>query len=125
MHIYGLKSAVWNLPALSNIEVAQAFATYEVTRRKHPSGTVRTLSAIARDHSTQVLGLTLFDRIRIAESQTGHSAQDYFIIGESHHVSKGGLQHQVIWTLEPADSTRFVIIDNSNIDSSSEVIVPY
>lgn len=125
MYIYGLKSAVWDLPALSNMEVAQAFAEYEITRRKHPSGTVQTLTAVARDHPTQVLGLTLFDRIRITESQTGQTTQEYFIIAEAHHVSKGGTQHQVTWTLEPADSTRFVIINDSNIDSSAEVIAPY
>ena len=125
MHVYGLKSAKWNLPALSNIEVVQAFAEYEVARRKHPSGTVRTLSAITRDHPQQVLALTLFDRIRITESQTGQSAQDYFIIAESHHVSKGGTEHRVTWTLEPADSSRFVIIDTSTIDSLTELITPY
>lgn len=125
MHMYGLKSAEWNLPALSNIEVAQAFAEYEVSRRKHPSGTGQTLTAIARDHPTEVLGLTLFDRIRITNIQTGHTTQDYFIIAEAHHVSKGGTQHQVTWTLEPADSTRFVIIDTSTIDNLSEVITPY
>lgn len=125
MHLYGLKSARWNLPALSNIETAQAFATYEIIRRKHPSGTIQTLTAITRDHPTKVLSLTLFDRIRITESQTGQTAQDYFIIRESHHVSKGGTHHAVTWLLEPADSTRFVIIDNSDIDDTAQVIVPY
>jgi len=125
MHVYGLKSATWSLPALSNIEVAQAFAEYEVIRRKHPSGIIQSLTAIARDHPIQVLGLTLFDRIRISETQTGQSAQDYFIIAEAHHISNGGSHHQVTWTLEPADSTRFVIIDTNEIDSPTEVIAPY
>lgn len=125
MHIYGLKHEVWNLPTLSDVEVAQAFATYEIMRRKHPSGTIQTLTAITRDHPTQVLDLTLFDRIRISETQTGHSAQEYFILGESHHVSKGGTRHQVTWMLEPADSTRFVIIDDSDLDDINKVITPY
>jgi hypothetical protein len=125
LYVYGVKSARRDLPALSNIEVAQAFATYEVQRRKHPSGTIQTLTAITRDHPAEVLSLTLFDRIRITESQTGQTAQDYFIVRESHHVSKGGTHHTVTWLLEPADSTRFVIIDTSNINDTSQVIVPY
>ena len=125
MHIYGLKREAWNLPALTDVELAHAFAQYEVARRKHPSGTIQTLGAMTRDHPSEVLGLTLFDRIRITEAQTGHTAQDYFIIAESHHVSQGGTQHQVKWTLEPADSTRFVIVDDSDIDDSSRFITPY
>lgn len=125
MHIYGLRSETLNLPALSDVETAQAFATYEVTRRKHPAGTVQTLTASTRDHPTEVLSLTLFDRIRITESQTGHSADEYFIIAESHHVKDGGTHHTVTWTLEPADSQRFVIIDDSNINDTARLITPY
>lgn len=125
LHVYGLKRERWDLPALSNVETAQAFATYEIMRRKHPSGMIKTITATARDHQAAVLGLTLFDRIRITEAHTGHSAQDYFIIAEDHHVSKGGTQHTVTWTLEPADSTRFVIIDTSDVDDLMQVITPY
>jgi hypothetical protein len=125
MHIYGLQSAKYELPALSNIETAQAFAEYDLARRKHPTGTVYNLSATVRDHPTEVLSLTLFDRIRISEAQTGHSTQDYFIIAEDHHVSQGGTEHIVTWTLEPADSTRFVIIDDSDIDDTERLISPY
>jgi len=125
MHIYGLRSETLNLPALSDVETAQAFAAYEVTRRKHPAGTVQTLTASTRDHPTEVLSLTLFDRIRITESQTGQSAGEYFIIAESHHVKDGGTHHTVTWTLEPADSQRFVIIDDSNINDTARLITPY
>ena len=125
MHIYGLKRLALDLPALSDIETAQAFAAYEVTRRRHPQGAISELSVNARDHLPSALSLNLFDRIRVSETQTGHSARDYFIIGEQHHVSSGGARHDVIWTLEPADSTRFVIVDDSVIDNRDEVITPY
>ncbi len=123
--LYGPKQMSLDLPALSDIETAQAFATYEVARRRHPSGTVRTLTLNARDHQNAALGLSLFNRIRITESQTGHRAAEYFIIAEAHHVSLGGSRHEVTWTLEPADSTRFVIVDNSRIDNPQAVIAPY
>jgi len=125
LHIYGLQSATLNLLALSDVETAQAFAEYDLSRRKHPSGKVRTLTMTTRDHPTETLSLTLFDRIRISESHTGHSVQDYFIIAEAHHVSDGGTHHSVTWTLEPADSQRFVIVDDSTINDTERVITPY
>ena len=124
MYIYGLKQLSLDLPALSDIATARAFAAYEVARRKHPRGIIRNLRLNAREHPA-ALSLTLFDRIRVSETQTGHGARDYFIIAEEHHVSEGGAAHDVSWTLEPADSTRFVVIDDSQIDNRAEVLAPY
>ena len=125
MHIHGLKRLVYDLPALSDFETAQAFADYELARRRHPRGSIRTLAINARDHLPAALSATLFDRIRVSETQTGHSAREYFIVGEEHHAVAGGMRHEVTWTLEPADSARFVIVDASVIDSQAEVIAPY
>jgi len=125
MHVYGLKRLALDLPALSDIETAQAFATYELARRKHPRGTIQTLRLKAREHLPAALSATLFQRVRIRESQTGHGERDYFIVGEEHHVHEGGTRHEVTWTLEPADSTRFVIVNDSDIDSQDELIAPY
>ena len=125
MYLYGLKQLSLDLPALSDIATAQAFAAYEVARRKHPRGTIRSLQLNLREHPQVALSATLFDRIRISETQTGHGARDYFIIGEEHQVSAAGTQHQVAWTLEPADSTRFVIVNDSLIGDRAEVLAPY
>jgi len=125
IQIHGLKRLALNLPALSDIETAQAFADYELARRKHPRGSIQTLTVNARDHLPEALAATLFDRIRVGESQTGHRPRDYFIVGEEHHVTAGGTRHQVTWTLEAADSDRFVIVDDSVIDSRTEVLAPY
>ena len=125
MHIYGLKRLALDLPALSEIETAQAFADYELARRKHPRGSIKTLQINARHHLPAALSAGLFQRIRVSESQTGHGARDYFIVGEEHHVSAGGTNHIVTWTLEPADAARFVIVDSSVIDGRTEVIAPY
>ena len=125
MYRYGIKRLMLDLPALSDIATAQAFAGYEVARRKHPRGTAHSLRINAREQPAAALSLSLFDRIRISEAQTGQMAQDYFIIAEEHHVSDGGKSHEVIWTLEPADSTRFVIVNQSAVDSAAEVLAPY
>lgn len=125
MHLYGLKQMTLDLPALSDMATAQAFASYEVARRKRLQGTIRQLRVNAREHERAALQATLFDRIRVSELQTGHGARDYFIVAEEHHVHEGGARHDVIWTLEPADSTRFAIVDDSQINDQSEVLAPY
>lgn len=125
MHVHGLKRLALDLPALSDFETAQAFADYELARRKHPRGSIQTLAVNARDHLPAALSAALFDRIRVSESQIGHRARDYFIVGEEHQVSDGGTRHQVTWTLEAADSARFVIVNDSVIDNRTEVIAPY
>lgn len=124
IHLHGLMHFTLDLPALSDIATAQAFASYELARRKHPAGTVRELRLDARQHPS-ARRLSLFDRIRISESRTGHINQEYFIIGEEHHVSQGGAQHEIRLTLEPADLSRFVVIGASVIDDRDEVITPF
>ena len=124
-YVFGLKQLALDLPALSDITTARAFAAYEVARRKHPRGHIHSLRLDAREHGSDALGVTLFDRIRVGESHTGHQPRDYFIIGEEHHVSDGGTTHEIEWTLEPADSSRFVIVDDSRVDDRAEVLAPY
>ena len=104
MHLYGRRQLTLDLPALSDIASATAFARYELARRKHPRGVIREIRLDARQHREAALSHSLFDRIRVSEAQTGHSARDYFIIAEEHQVSAGGTRHTVRWTLEPADS---------------------
>lgn len=123
--LYGIKPLALDLPALSDITTAQAFAAYEVARRKNLRGTVRSMRLNAREQPAASLNASLYDRIRISERQTGQLKQDYFIIGEEHHVSAGGSSHEVNWTLEPADSTRFVIVNDSVIGDVSELLAPY
>lgn len=113
---YGRGTLDLELSALGDIETAEQLARYELARRKDPRGVARALDVAANRHPQHALARTLFDRIAIQESQTGHSA-DYFIIGEAHTVDRGGARHRVRWTLEPADSERFVIIGYSALDS--------
>ena len=116
IYLYGLKPLALDLPALSDIVTAQAFVSYELARRKSPRGTVSSMRLIAGERPDDALELSLFDRIRISESQTGQSQRDYFIIGEEHRLGAGGKRHEVLWTLEEADATSFVIVNDSRID---------
>ncbi len=125
MHTHGLRGQIRELPALSDIETAQAFADYEVAQRRKPRGVIRELQLDAHQHPAAALGLSLYDRVRVSEAHTGHSARDYFIVGEAHEVGAGGALHKLRWTLEPADMTRYFIIDSSRIDASDEKILPF
>ena len=109
---YGLGMLELDLPALTSINEADQLARYEIARRKVPRGRIRELRTNIRHHPTQTLARTLFDRIRIIESQTSHDSE-YFIIAEEHRVSQGGTRHEVSWTLEVADSDHFVIVGTS------------
>ena len=125
IHIEGLRSQTRLLPALSNAEVAQQFADYEVAQRRRPRGAIRELLLDARAHPAAALGLSLFDRVRISESQTGHAAQDYFIVAEAHEVTDGGASHQARWTLEPADMQGYILVNSHRVDSATERIMPF
>ena len=106
IHLHGLRQLSLDLPALSDFETAAAFAAYELQRRKHPAGIISELRLEARDHRPAALALTLFDRIRISERQTGHRDRDYFIIGEAHHVRDGGAEHEVVLHARTGGSDR-------------------
>ncbi len=114
---YGYRQWRLELPFVTVLEDAVNIAQYELRRRSNPIGMVRQLQTDTVHHPTQVLSLTLFDRITLQETQTGHQ-HDYFIIGEAHLVDKGGTQHQVTWLLEPADDDRFFIIGQSLLDGT-------
>jgi hypothetical protein len=55
----------------------------------------------------QQLDCTLGDVISITETQTGHTAQRYYIIGEAHQLSESAQLWQTTWYLAPAASEPF------------------
>jgi hypothetical protein len=120
--LYGLHHRSFDLPALSSLEEADDLARFELARRKDPRGLVRGLQVSGTIHLTQILTRTLFDRITVSETQTGHSA-DYFIVAEEHTVDLGGARHQVSWLLEPAAANTFWLVGTSHLDT--ETILAY
>ena len=114
---YGLRTLRLDLPALSALDEADQVARYELERRKDPAGIALSLETSTRSHPQETLALTLFDQIRVVESQTGHDAR-YIIIGESHRVDRAGTRHRVRWTLERADSERFFVVGLHKPDGS-------
>jgi hypothetical protein len=115
---HGLRAYRIQTPALGTVGDADSLARYELARRQQPRGAVRSLTLSAAAHRPHILARTLFDRIRITESQTGHSG-DYFIIAEEHRVELGGARHTARWLLEPAAASAFWVIETSRLDQTS------
>jgi hypothetical protein len=98
---HGLRGRDLRPRLLSSIDEADQMARFELARGSRPRGIVRAIAVDARARPA-ALGLTLFDRIVIAETQTGHSGA-YLIIAEQHTVELGGGRHRIRLLLEPAD----------------------
>ena len=117
---HGRRTLALDLPLVDSADEADQMARYELRLRCQPMGIVKAIATSTRTHPQHVLALTLFDRIRVRETQTGHDAQ-YLIVGEAHEVDLGGTRHRVRWIVEPADPTRFWQIDLSRLDETATV----
>ncbi len=115
---HGLHTYRVETPTLGAIDDADSLARYELARRSQPRGLVRSLTLSGHAHRPHILARTLFDRISLTESQTGHSA-DYFIVAEEHRVELGGARHTARWLLEPAAASAFWVIETSRLDQTS------
>jgi hypothetical protein len=120
---YGGGALALKVPILADIEEAEGIARWELSRRKAPQGIVREIQTSTSHHPLETLSLSLFDRIRIIETQTGHDA-NYQILAEQHQLSKGGTVHEVSWLLEPDEAGQFFIVGTHSIGDESVVIVP-
>ena len=95
-------------PLLNTPATGRAMAHYALLLHKEPHGgaasvTLTNSPALAEP----VVARTLFDVVRLSETQTGLKAGDYFIIAERHRVSAQGRRepsaqpHTCTWRLEP------------------------
>jgi hypothetical protein len=106
---YGRRSMKLNLPAIDNLDDAQAIAVFELDRRSAPRGSITSLTVRSHGvndtaHHQEQLSLIIGDRVTISESQSAHDS-DYFIIGEAHHLLAGMSLYETTWYLEPAPET--------------------
>ncbi|MBZ0292691.1 MAG: hypothetical protein K8L99_09045 [Anaerolineae bacterium] len=118
--LYGQHSLTLNLPALDSVEEADQVARFELGRRRSPRGLVGELVLKSPAHRAQMIARTLFDRITVTETQTGHSA-DYFIVAEQHSVDRGGSRHETRWLLEAAAANTYWLLDVNQLDVDAVV----
>jgi hypothetical protein len=120
--LYGIHALRMTVPVVTDIEEAQAIADWELLRHSEAQGTIHELQTSTRSHPTETLSLSLFDRIKVIESQTGHNA-NYHIVSEAHIIDKGGTRHRVSWLLEPAESDIFFVIGTDSI-GGDKILAP-
>lgn len=118
--LYGHQSQVIEQDVLTNIDEAAAIAQDELRRHSTPQGSITEIYTSTKSHPDEVLGLTLYDRIRVIESQTGQD-RFYRIIAEEHSIDRGGNRHRVGWLLQPDDSETFFVIGLHNIDGDQVI----
>jgi len=117
--LYGHRDMSLNLRAVDNQDAAQGIADFELIRRKQPSGKVQTIMVRSHgitgggQHADQ-LARTIGDRIKIIESQTGHTGE-YFIIGERHKLSKSMTEYETTWYLESATEGHWFMINEDDV----------
>lgn len=106
-----------DLPLLESVDEGEQTARFELARRARPQGTARSVR-FSRFRAPAALDVTLFDRVRLIDSQTGHD-QVYLVIGEAHDLAQGGAQHAITLILEPADPQVFWCIGASALETES------
>lgn len=99
---------------LDDLGEAEQIARYELARRSQPRSVAHWIEIDLRQHPA-ALGRTLYERIALHETQSGHSGQ-YWIISEEHAVLAGGARHWLRWLLEPCDDARFIELDAAPLD---------
>ncbi len=119
---YGLHPLELRLPLLDSAESAADLAAWELERRAQPSSAVTMLTLGQRTRYADALALTLFDRVRVIDGQTGHD-RTYAIVGESHIVTAGGTRHSIVWTLEPAPSAAYWMVGVSQLGTETRIAV--
>lgn len=124
MFKFGRRELVLTIDLLDNPDRAQMVADYEVDRRSNAKGDLVSITLMnsTPTRMEQMLRLTMFDRIRISETQTGH-AGDYFIVGEDHSINEALKVHKTTWTLEPADTRQYWILGREGYSELGETTI--
>lgn len=109
------------LPAVTDIDEAQAVADYELRRRTFARGWAKEITV--RADAPDALEMDLFDRIQVVNmDETGHEA-DYLICGEYHQITPSF--HRITWVLEPAEQELYIIIDKHGVNDTTRLIAPF
>lgn len=100
-----------SLKALADLDEARQIALYELRRRAAPRGDVEAVTFRRRADGVDnapLLAWEIGTRITIDVPANG-PARDYFIIGEEHRATAGGM-HETVYNLEPADAQQYWLL---------------
>lgn len=103
---YGRRILGLDLPLLTDPEEADRLARFVVLLGSIPRGQIERITVGGAERLADVLSLTVGSRIALSDARSGH-ARDYHIVGEQHHLERGGAVHEVTWVLRPASPIAF------------------
>lgn len=106
-----------DLPLTDSLDEAGSRARFELLRAPVPRTCALMIELDIRAVPV-ALGLTLGDRIAVADPATSHHAE-YDVIGEAHTVDEGGARHRVRLFLDPSPQTRFWEISLCALDTAT------
>lgn len=114
---HGPRQRDLDLPLVDSLDEADGRARFELLRAPRPASRAAWIELDGRA-APEALALVPGDRVRIADSRSGHDA-GYLIIGEAHRVDEGGARHRIRLFLEPAPLVRFWEIGLCALDSET------
>ncbi len=94
---YQKRTLVYHAPLLDDLNVGEQMAKWLLLLHKTPGARLRRITFDGADDN--VLGVSLFDVIRVPEDMFDAGSGDYFVVAEEHKVE--GVCHEVSWLLEP------------------------
>jgi hypothetical protein len=103
---------------------AESLAEWTVLQRKDPTGDIASLEIVLNKSAAKMrfgLGVTLGDRIKVSESQTGVD-EEYFIVGENHFVGNE-FEHSVRYTLRPVSFVSIWILGEVGYSELGETTI--
>jgi hypothetical protein len=120
--LHGLRPQALSLALLDSVEAAEQIAAWELAIRAAPAGAIVSLSLGRLTRYADALTLSLFDRLRVVDAQTGHDGL-YDIVGEAHEIADGGARHRVVWTLAPASAVAYWTVGVSPLEAATRLAV--
>ena len=112
---YGIRELSIDLSTMSDFDQAANVAAFELARRSTPLGNIKSLSYSKKFDGVDndfLLDWEIGTRLKVTADEFGHEAS-YFVIGEQHSYKVADrILHKAKMTLEPANSSDFMILDD-------------
>ena len=118
---YGKRQLTWEY-SMDSPATADGIAEFILLERKDPRGRVKSVAFKPQSSDallTAALSHSILSRIAITETQTGLSAQPYFLLSETHQIEPS--DYSVVWELEPASATTFWVLGSGTLGSSTYI----
>jgi hypothetical protein len=116
---YGKRQLAWQYN-MDSQATADSIAEHILLERKDPRGRVKSISFKPQASAallTAALTHSIFARIAVTETQTGLSAEPYFLIAETHAIAER--DYSVEWVLESTSATDYWVLGTNTLGNNA------